>query len=156
MGAGVDVDPLGQQRDAVGSTVATAAVVAAEDVSSTRTSTMSQPNRPDRAGLRPDRRILPNRAAGRPVAAVRAQRDHPVLGLGRPLDRHQQPLAGQLLDQALAPFDHGHGVGSLDVKIKIIHFGDRAEPVGVDVDERQPTRPMHPGDDEGRRDDPFG
>src|SRR5215468_7445267 len=60
----------------------------------------------------------------------------------------------ELLDLAAAPFDDQHGVGQVDVEVEVVHLGERAEAVCVDVDERQPSAPVHSGDDERRRYDP--
>ena len=91
------------------------------------------------------RLALPNRRrAGRAARCVAR--------IGGALDLDLQSRVGKLLDLARAPLDDRHRVVGRDVEIEIVDLVQRAEPVGVDVHERE-SAAMHAGDDEGRRHD---
>src|SRR3954462_5052566 len=80
-------------------------------------------------------------------AAPRAGR---AAGAGRRAQPPLEPVAGEVLDQTLPPLDDGDRLFERRVEVEVVHLGDRAQPVGVDVHQRQPAAVMHARDDEGR------
>jgi hypothetical protein len=85
-----------------------------------------------------------------PISAARDEPHGALLGFGGALDLDLQPRLGKLLYLARPPFDDGHCVVGRDVEIEIVDLVQRAEPLRVDVHERDRTT-MHSCDDEGRR-----
>ena len=98
-----------------------------------------QPPAPLRTGgLEPDRTAFVVRASLRVALAIAF----------RPVDADQQRAICQALDQPCAPFDRSNG--SLHVQVEILHLLEAAEPVGIDVQQRQPPVPMLASQDESR------
>src|SRR4029079_12461029 len=47
-----------------------------------------------------------------------------------------EPLVGEVLDLALAPLDHGHGLVEGGIEVEVVHLCEPTEAIGVDVYER--------------------
>ena len=54
---------------------------------------------------------------------------------GRTIDVNLEPILTEPLDPALAPLHHGHRVVEGRVEIEVVDLDQRAETVGIDMDE---------------------
>ena len=89
-------------------------------------------------------------ARRRPTDGRPPDRDGSGVALAFADQPYLEAVVRKSLDQPRAPFDDGHGLLQRRLEIEVRELGERADPVGVDMDEGHRSR-MYPRDHERRR-----